>query len=137
MFSRRLPLPPLRIAILTTGENERRSDWPYREAVGSLIWVCVISRHDIANTVREVTRYSRNPRRSHWNAVPRILKYLRHTRLRRITYKKGQGLDLKVYTDRYSGGRLTSSSRSSGDCSRGFSLVRKDSTLSDTVDDGI
>lgn len=40
-FSRRLLLPQLRIAILTTAGNERQGDWRYREAVGSLIWVRV------------------------------------------------------------------------------------------------
>lgn len=81
------------------GESEGQGDWPYREAVGSLMWVSVMSRPDIANSVREVARYSHNPSRSHWNAVRRILKYLKHTRLKGITYKKGEGLNLKVYAD--------------------------------------
>lgn len=44
-------------------------------------------------------------RRSHWNAVRRILKDLKdlkdlkHTRLKGITYKKGEGLNLNVYAD--------------------------------------
>ena len=41
-------------------------------------------------------------RRSHWNAVRRILKDLKdlkHTRLKGITYKKGEGPNLKVYAD--------------------------------------
>ncbi|CAM9775829.1 unnamed protein product [Choristocarpus tenellus] len=50
---------------------------PYREAVGSLMWASVLTRLDIANAVREVAKYSSNPKVTHyWRAVKCILVYL-------------------------------------------------------------
>ncbi|CAM9800432.1 unnamed protein product, partial [Choristocarpus tenellus] len=49
---------------------------PYREAVGSLMWASVMTRFDIANAVREVAKYSGNPKVTHWCAVKCILAYL-------------------------------------------------------------
>ncbi|CAM9873969.1 unnamed protein product, partial [Choristocarpus tenellus] len=49
---------------------------PYREAVGSLMWASVMTRLDIANAVRQVAKYSSNPKVTHWRAVKCILAYL-------------------------------------------------------------
>lgn len=70
------------------GENEGQGNWPYREeAVGSMMEVSVVmSRPDVSNAFREVARYSsHNLSRRHWNAVCKILKYLKLTRLKGIT----------------------------------------------------
>ncbi|CAM9825451.1 unnamed protein product [Choristocarpus tenellus] len=48
----------------------------YREAVGSLTWASIMTRLDIANAVREVAKYSSNPKVTHWRAVKCILAYL-------------------------------------------------------------
>ncbi|CAN0014644.1 unnamed protein product, partial [Choristocarpus tenellus] len=63
---------------LDKSENNRSVDesTPYREAVGSLMWAYVSTRLDIANTVREVAKYSSNPKVTHWRAVKCILAYL-------------------------------------------------------------
>ncbi|CAN0020119.1 unnamed protein product [Choristocarpus tenellus] len=49
---------------------------PYREAVGSLMWASVMTRLDIASTVREVAKHSSNPKVTHWRAFKCILAYL-------------------------------------------------------------
>lgn len=58
-----------------------------------------MSRPDIANAVREVAQHFHNASRNYWNAVRRILKYLKHTRPKGINYKKGDSLILKVDFD--------------------------------------
>lgn len=52
---------------------------PYREAVGSLIYLAVPSRPDIFYVVNQVAHHSENPNRSRWTAVKRIISYLKGT----------------------------------------------------------
>ena len=39
--------------------------WPYKEAVGGLMWLVVMSRPDITNAVRAVSRHSNSPAERH------------------------------------------------------------------------
>nr|GEY04029.1 retrovirus-related Pol polyprotein from transposon TNT 1-94 [Tanacetum cinerariifolium] len=52
---------------------------PYANAVGSLMYLTVCTRPDIAYTVSVVSRYLANLGKNHWEAVKCILKYLRST----------------------------------------------------------
>nr|GFC81380.1 retrotransposon protein, putative, Ty1-copia subclass [Tanacetum cinerariifolium] len=58
---------------------ERMSKVPYANAVGSLMYLMVCTRPDIAYAVSIVSRYLANPGKSHWEVVKWILKYLRGT----------------------------------------------------------
>nr|GFA02763.1 retrovirus-related Pol polyprotein from transposon TNT 1-94 [Tanacetum cinerariifolium]GFA02794.1 retrovirus-related Pol polyprotein from transposon TNT 1-94 [Tanacetum cinerariifolium] len=58
---------------------ERMSKVPYTNAVGSLMYLMVCTRLDIAYVVSVVSRYLANPGKNHWKAVKWILKYLRGT----------------------------------------------------------
>jgi len=49
---------------------------PYREAVGSLLWLASGTRPDIAYAVSQVARFCENPGKEHWEAVQRIFRYL-------------------------------------------------------------
>ena len=51
----------------------------YREAVGSLLWLANGTRPDIAFAVNQVARYMEDPGVKHWDAVLRIMQYLRGT----------------------------------------------------------
>ncbi|GJZ38416.1 retrovirus-related pol polyprotein from transposon TNT 1-94 [Tanacetum coccineum] len=55
---------------------ERISKVPYANAVGSLMYLMVCTRPDIAYAVSVVSRYLANPGKNHWEAVKWILKYL-------------------------------------------------------------
>lgn len=59
---------------------------PYREAIGSLIFLAITTRPDIMFAVSLVSRFQENPGQSHWNAVKRIFKYLKQTQDLGITY---------------------------------------------------
>lgn len=52
---------------------------PYREAVGSLMFLASTTRPDIAFAVNLVSRFQNNPGQVHWNAVKRIFRYLKGT----------------------------------------------------------
>uniref|UniRef100_A0ABD2X129 Reverse transcriptase Ty1/copia-type domain-containing protein n=1 Tax=Trichogramma kaykai TaxID=54128 RepID=A0ABD2X129_9HYME len=53
---------------------------PYREAVGSLLFLALVSRPDIAYAVGVVSRYLDCYSDMHWTAVKRIFRYLKGTR---------------------------------------------------------
>ena len=50
----------------------------YRALVGSLLYL-LFTRPDIAYSVNQLTRHLHDPRRCHWVAAIRVLKYLRGT----------------------------------------------------------
>ena len=49
----------------------------YASVVGSLMYVIICTRPDIAQAVKVVSRYMSNPGKEHWRAVKQILRYLK------------------------------------------------------------
>lgn len=80
-------------------EGEPSGTWPYKEAVGALMWLVVWSRLDIGNATRVVARHSSNPTERHWQAVLQIIKYLLGTKDLSLTFEREPDFDLSVYTD--------------------------------------
>ena len=60
-------------------EKEEMRKVPYASAVGSLMYVMVCMRLDIAHVVGVVSRFLSNPGKEHWAAMKWILRYLRST----------------------------------------------------------
>lgn len=60
-------------------EETEMLNTPFREAVGSLMHVMVMTRPDIAYAVGQVAQFAQNPGKQHWRAVKRILAYLKKT----------------------------------------------------------
>ncbi|GJR43097.1 kinase-like domain, phloem protein 2-like protein [Tanacetum coccineum] len=63
----------------TEAEIEYMSRIPYASAVGSLMYVMVCTRPDIAHAMSVVSRYMVHPGKEHWNAVKCIFRYLKGT----------------------------------------------------------
>ena len=81
-------------------EEEEIKKFPYREAVGALMWTATMTRPDIACAVRAVARFCENPGPAHKKAVMKILQYLLHTKEWGITYGgQGCGLCMEAYTN--------------------------------------
>ena len=70
-----------------------------RESIGSLMWLSTMTRPDITNAVRAVARYAHEPTERLWQAITKIMSYLNGTKSLGITYVRGSGLNLNVYTD--------------------------------------
>ncbi|GBN12713.1 Retrovirus-related Pol polyprotein from transposon TNT 1-94 [Araneus ventricosus] len=51
----------------------------YRKAVGALLYIATVSRPDIAVAVNILSRRNEKPRERDWNAVKRIIRYLKTT----------------------------------------------------------
>jgi len=60
-------------------EQEAMKAYPYREIVGSCLYVAVMTRPDIAYTVNSLARFNNNPGKPHWNALRHLLRYLKGT----------------------------------------------------------
>ena len=73
---------------------------PYREAVGSLMFLAIVSRPDIAYSVNLVSKYLNKHNSEHWGAVKRIFAYLKGTLDYGIEYcSGGSNLNLVGYSD--------------------------------------
>ncbi|CAA0827117.1 cysteine-rich RLK (RECEPTOR-like protein kinase) 8 [Striga hermonthica] len=94
-------------------EKEAMVDVPYSSAVGSLMYAMVCTRPDIAHAVGIVSRYLFNPGKDHWEAVKWILKYLKGSANKSLSFGKGNPF-LEGYTDADMAGDLDSRKSISG-----------------------
>ena len=70
----------------------------FKQAVGSLMYLTA-TRPDLMYAVSLISRFMANPSETHWNAIKRILRYLKGTTELGIFYKKGEDIKLVAYTD--------------------------------------
>ena len=59
---------------------------PYAHAVGSLMYLAISTRPDIAYVVGVLSRFSSNPGYAHWAAVKHLFRYLKGTLDYKLTY---------------------------------------------------
>lgn len=62
---------------------------PYREAVGSLMFLEIVSRPDISYAVHTVSKFLNKHNNSYWQAVKRIISYLVGTVNMGLEYRAG------------------------------------------------
>jgi hypothetical protein len=75
---------------------------PYMSIVGSLLYLSLCMRPDIAFSVNSVSRFSQNPGYKHWIASKRILRYLKGTAKLGLKYSNNRNDDsitLTAYCD--------------------------------------
>ncbi|GBP60658.1 Retrovirus-related Pol polyprotein from transposon TNT 1-94 [Eumeta japonica] len=84
-----------------TGEENIVSEVkiPYKEAVGSLMHLAIVSRPDIMFGVSLVSRYLNCYDSTHWAVVKKILKYLKETKEMGILYSKVKNNTVEGYSD--------------------------------------
>lgn len=80
-------------------ENQKKINFPYREAVGSLLYISSKTRPDIAYAVSFCSRKMENPTRNDVNNVKRIMRYLKDTKADGIVYRKTTQLEIAAYSD--------------------------------------
>jgi hypothetical protein len=87
--SRATPLEPG--TQLTKDESNLldKGQYPYAELIGSLIYLAVCTRPDIAQAVSALSRYMAKPASTHWTAAKGVLRYLAGTADLGITYRAG------------------------------------------------
>ena len=78
--------------------DETAKNLPYRELVGSLMYLAVATRPDIAHTVSSLSQFNENPSHIHWVAAKRVLRYLKGTANYSLVYRRPIGL-MEGYVD--------------------------------------
>ena len=74
-------LPATPEAFLNKEENsEKTVKVPFKEVTGSLMYLMLSTRPDIAFAVNQISQFCKNPRPAHWAAAKRIFTYLRGPR---------------------------------------------------------
>jgi len=71
---------------------------PYREAIGSLLYLASTTRPDITYTVNMLSRQQSNPTEEDWRRVKRVFRYLQGTRNKGLRYTANSDV-LELYTD--------------------------------------
>lgn len=65
------------LSLQNSESEETAVNVPYKEAVGSLLYLATITKPDIAYAVNAVSQHAESPTKQHWNAVKRIIKYIK------------------------------------------------------------
>lgn len=83
------------------GQQHVTVDVPYRMAIGSLSYALIGTRPDIAFALSVLSSYANEPKRVHWQALKRVIVYLRDTATLGLTYGPSQGnvCKLVAYSD--------------------------------------
>jgi hypothetical protein len=79
-------------------DPEARS-FPYREAVGALLWFGRTGRPDILYSVNQLTKFSSLWDHTHVTAAKRVMRYLRGTLDLKLTFRRSSDPCLIVYAD--------------------------------------
>jgi hypothetical protein len=64
----------------TPTQEMRMRGIPYAEAIGSVLWLVIISRPDAAFAVGILSQFIQNPGPAHWEGVKRLITYLGSTK---------------------------------------------------------
>lgn len=82
------PLDPS-TKLIRSSEDSRPSTAPYRELIGSLMYLAVAIRPDIAFAVSSLSQFNDCHDETHWNSAKRVLCYLKGTIKHGITFSPG------------------------------------------------
>ncbi|GJQ93587.1 zinc finger, CCHC-type containing protein [Tanacetum coccineum] len=83
---------------LMPNKGQAVSQLEYSRVIGCLMYAMTCTRLDIAFTVGKLSRYTNNPGTQYWQAIQRVLKYLKKTMDYRLVYT-GYPSVLEGYTD--------------------------------------
>ncbi|XP_068649563.1 secreted RxLR effector protein 161-like [Aristolochia californica] len=95
-------------------EREQMKDIPYASAVGSLMYVQVCTRPDIAFAVGMFGRYQSNPRLDHWRDAKKVMRNLQGTKDYMLMYRRTNNLEVIGYSNSDFAGFIDSRKSTSG-----------------------
>jgi ribonuclease HI len=94
--------PGSKLPKVTNTSNQ--DNFPYREAVGALLWLARTARPDIVYAVSELSKHCNAYGTEHITAVKRVLRYLKGTPNLGVMYRKSSSLTLELFIDANFGG---------------------------------
>ena len=90
-----------------------KDTYRYNELVGSLLYLSVCTRPDIAQAVGALTRYMANPSMEHWTAAKAVLRYIVGTLDQGITFRQ-TSITVEGYCDADFAGDLNTRKSTTG-----------------------
>ncbi|SCV73211.1 BQ2448_7136 [Microbotryum intermedium] len=84
-----VPMTPGLSLMTIPGQGTKRIRSWYLQAIGSLLYISLGTRPDIAFAISYLARFANNPGRRHWIAVKHVLRYLRATYRNELLYAQG------------------------------------------------
>ncbi|POM59370.1 Integrase catalytic core protein [Phytophthora palmivora] len=98
----RIPMETnMRLTVKDTDVGGRKEEpangkkFPYRELVGSLMYLTTCTRPDLSFSVGQLSRYVQNPTQQHIGAAKRVLRYLVGTKTQGIVYTRNTPTEQK------------------------------------------
>lgn len=82
----------------STNSPKLGPEYPFKEVIGSLLYLVTCTRPDIAHAVSIASRTS-EPTIAHWKHIKRILRYLKETRNEGICFRWEESPELVGYSD--------------------------------------
>ena len=83
---------------LTIREKGSSLDYPYRKAIGCLMYAMLCTRPDLGFPICFLSQFSNNPNEEHWIAVKRVLRYIKGTLKFKLKYET-RNTNIVGYTD--------------------------------------
>lgn len=94
-----LPLEP-KIFLNKSSDVSLKTEKPYRELIGSLMYIMLGSRPDLCYAIGYLSRFQENPSDEHWATLKKLLRYLQGTKDLKLKYIKGKtSIPLVGYVD--------------------------------------
>ena len=94
--------------------KQRMSNIPYMQAIGCLLFAAQITRPDVCYAVNGLSRFGTNPGKPHWEAFKRVVRYLKGTIDKGITFMKQIEDSIKGYCDTDWAGNIDDRQSTSG-----------------------
>lgn len=91
------------------------NNYPYRQLIGSLMYLAVLTRPDIAYSVIYLSQFNNSYDETHWKHLKRILKYLKGTKNYGLIFCKDES-SIEGYVDADWGSDITDRKSFSGFC---------------------
>jgi hypothetical protein len=104
---------PMETAYHKMPTDELDDVYPTREAIGCLTYIANATRPDIAFAVNNLARNVSKPTKRLWNAIKRIIRYLKTTRDICLTFRRSD-LTLEAWADSDFAGDITDRKSTSG-----------------------
>jgi len=90
---------PLEVGLQLVKVNESNDALPYREAVGSLMYLMVGTRLDLAFAIGKLSRFVSCYGKEHWAAIKRVLRYVKGLMVKGLVLDKNSSCVLQGYSD--------------------------------------
>lgn len=78
--------------------KEKSSEIPYRQAIGSLLYVACGTRPDIAFSSTYMSQFNERPSEQHWRSIKHLFRYLKETKNLSLTFRK-TGRAVEIFSD--------------------------------------